>query len=113
MINSVFGLAWVKGGHLSVMFPEDKAYPLGGSRSEFKHFYFQFHNDTPPSNIIVNITIRFYITKDYRPIEFGVLTTGAAMTPLALTIPPGAVNMNIDFLCRKHFMNVNRLEMSE
>ena len=79
--------------------PENLAYPLGGSPSEMKYFYLQVHYDNPsqllskikfsifigPKIIYMYIFfsfkdvkdtsgIRLYVTKKYRPTEFGVLT---------------------------------------
>lgn len=36
-------LGWAVGGDMLVDFPDDLAYPLGGSGDEFKYFYIQIH----------------------------------------------------------------------
>lgn len=87
--------AWAIGSPLVQDFPQDIAYPLGGSSNEFKYFYLQMHYDNPgliPSmlfrikndflivfiilflDVKDNSGIRLHVTKKYRPIEFGVLT---------------------------------------
>ncbi len=88
-------------------FPEGLAYPLGGS--DFSHFYVQIRHE---ASAAFDVTLRFHVTTDYRPLEFGVLTIAAALSPLAITIPPGANAMSIDSICRKSFMNVNTLSSS-
>ena len=36
---------WAVGGDLVQDFPQDMAYPIGGSDEEFKYFYLQVHYD--------------------------------------------------------------------
>lgn len=79
--------------------PSNIAYPLGGESLDFKHFYLQMHYDNPNiiqswANLVLNVYymketikysyffkdstdksgVRFYVTENYRPIEFDVLT---------------------------------------
>lgn len=77
--------------------PENMGYPLGGSRADFKYFFLQIHydnSDNDPSRIFFSFLlfeydvqaknkfkdvtdysgIRLYVTKNYRPTEFGILT---------------------------------------
>ncbi len=50
--------------------------------------------------------IRLYVTEEYRPVEFGILTIGSKSEPAALVIPPKMKNLKIENICRKDFMNV-------
>lgn len=48
-------LVWAVGSSTIQDFPDDFAYPLGGSDNEFKYFYLEIHYDNPnhePSNFI-------------------------------------------------------------
>lgn len=40
-------LAWAVGGDRIQDFPDDLAYPLGGSEDEFKYFYLEIHYNNP------------------------------------------------------------------
>lgn len=44
---SRISLVWAVGGSEIQDFPEDLAYPIGGSEDEFKYFYLEIHYDNP------------------------------------------------------------------
>jgi hypothetical protein len=48
-------LVWAVGGSQVQNFPDDMAYPLGGSEDEFKYFYLQLHY-----NNLNHESIRFF-----------------------------------------------------
>lgn len=100
--------AWAFGGDLSVEMPNSMAYPLGGSSpGAFRHFIFQIHyeNNAMDANVVDQTGIRLYMTKDYRPIEFGLLTVGSATTFKSLDIPPKMKHMNVESKCNKDSLN--------
>ena len=55
------------------------AYPFGGSESEAKYFFLEIHYDnlSLKADIKDYSGIKLYVTTNYRPIEFGILTVGA------------------------------------
>ncbi len=66
------------GGDKSVIFPSDKAYPLGGADFYVKYYVLMTHLRNPSGitneNLKVNSGFRLFTTQTYRPIEFGILT---------------------------------------
>jgi len=54
--------------------------------------------------VIDRTGLRFYVQKEERPIEFGILTVGTDSSPLGLWIPPKSKHMQIDNICRSNFM---------
>ena len=75
----IISLVWAVGGPTIQDFPENLAYPFGGSETEAKYFFLEIHYDNP--SLRANITdysgIKLHVTTNYRPIEFGILTVGA------------------------------------
>ena len=57
-------LTWGVGGYLKQDFPENLAYPLGGSDSEFKYFYLQIHYDNPQLDLSKILILISNIEKD-------------------------------------------------
>lgn len=104
---SRISLGWAVGGPLIQDMPQDIAYPIGGSNAEFKYFYLQMHYDNPDKiqNVKDTSGVRLYLTKDYRPIEFGVLTVGAESNSLGIVIPPQVQSLSFDFYCRQGCTN--------
>jgi hypothetical protein len=54
-----------------------------------------------------NSGVKFYVTKNLRPIEFGILITGALAVPSAQIIPPKVENMPHDYYCPRKCMDVS------
>lgn len=98
-------MAWATGGNLIIDFPEDKALPFGGSVNASKFFVLQVHYENSFDEKITRDTtkIRLYLTKKYRPIEFGILTIGQRSLATAISIPPKMKNITFESLCTKNF----------
>jgi len=52
---------------------------MGGPDLESKYFVLQMHYDNPGerTNVTDNSGFKLYVTQNYRPTEFGILTVGA------------------------------------
>ena len=94
----------------TVNFPMDKGYPLGGSSKETKFFFLQIHyeNSAKVQDLDVKNGIRLYLTKKYRPIEFGILTVATDL--LSISLPPKMKALSIETMCPKEYMNVNKFK---
>lgn len=99
-------LAWAVGGDLEVTLPEEYGYPIGGE-GEFRYFFIQMHYENPNLDEIIHdeTGFRLYVTEDYRPIEFGILTVGTTSDALALWLPPKMESLTVENVCGKEFMN--------
>lgn len=47
-----------------------------------------------------------YLTQDYRPIEFGVITVGAVATWAGIVLPPKTETIRTTYGCHKNCTNV-------
>jgi hypothetical protein len=72
-------------------------YPL----DSFKYFLFEIHytNFDLIKNLKDTAGIKMYVTKNYRPIEFGIATIGADVQTEAAMIPPKSNNLTIEYQC--------------
>jgi len=100
-------LAWATGGDDVVDFPEKMGYPLGGSPKKFKYFVIEYHYENTEfvQDLNDQSSVKLYVTRNYRPIEFGVLTTGALTYVGALSIPPKVENLHTKFIVPSEFLN--------
>ncbi|CAF1008830.1 unnamed protein product [Brachionus calyciflorus] len=96
-------LAWAVGGSIIQDFPEDLAYPLGGSDQETKYFFLEIHYDNPRlKNGVKDYSgVRFYATKNYRKNEFGVFTVGAEESAQGIILPPRAESFKLNYACSR------------
>lgn len=46
------------------------------------------------------------MTKEFRPIEFGVYSVGAFVNKTSIVLPPKVERVSNDYYCRKEFVNV-------
>ncbi|CAF4332885.1 unnamed protein product [Rotaria sp. Silwood2] len=91
---------WAVGGDYMVAFPKEAGYPIGGD-FPIKYYMVQVHYDNPNllSNRTDNSGIRFYIGKELRQYDLGLLTFGTDSSAVALAIPPKAQKFIVDSYC--------------
>ena len=56
-----------------------------------------------------NSGVRLYVTKEYRPIEFAILTVGALSSWNGILVPPYVDRFPIDYYCKKEALNVLKI----
>lgn len=54
-----------------------------------------------------NSGVRYYLTKNLRKTEIGVMTIGAGASWVAILIPPLIEKYKLDFHCSRNCLNVN------
>lgn len=79
------------------------AYPIGGSSNEFRYFFLQMHYENPNKDMDVKIHsgMKWYATKNYREIEFGIFTAGTVSAAPGIIIPPKTSALNMEYMCRE------------
>lgn len=89
-------------------FPNDLAYPFGGSEDETRYAFLEIHYDNPKlkQNLKDNSGMRLYVTKNYRKTEFGVLTVGSTSDWSGIILPPQAQSFTTNYGCRSDCTNV-------
>ncbi len=95
-------------------FPSNLAYPLGGPNADFKYFFLELHYTNPAlvKGAQLRTGFRFYVTQQYRPIEFGVFTVGSFFNWAGLLIPPNANKFQTDYYCRSDCVEVSIFKLN-
>jgi hypothetical protein len=101
-------LVWATGGDLVTDFPANMGYPVGGDVNDFKYFFLEMHYENADNDKDVkdDSGIRLYLTRQLRPIEFGVFSVGALVSEASVSVPPLVKSLNIEYLCQSSAVDV-------
>ncbi|CAF0944282.1 unnamed protein product [Brachionus calyciflorus] len=99
-------IGWAVGGQTIFLYPKDTAYPIGGD-TDYSYIVLELHYDNPEMELgyVDKVTLRYYMTKNLRKNELGVLTVGTASTPFGIVIPPKAEQQSIKSYCFNDCLN--------
>lgn len=64
-----------------------------------------YENPSLIKNIADQSGVRFYLTTNYRPVEFGILTVGANTEWVGGVIPPQASSFSLNYYCQTDCIN--------
>ncbi|CAF1641142.1 unnamed protein product, partial [Didymodactylos carnosus] len=97
---SQIGPLWGEGGDVTVEYPTETGYPMGGDYPT-KYYLMHVHYYNP--NLIQNLTdssgLRFYLSRQLRQYDIGYLTLGAESSHLGVTLPPNMDQFILDAYC--------------
>lgn len=97
---SAISLGWAVGGQESFNYPKDMGYPIGGD-TDYSYLVLELHYDNPQMEIgfVDKASLRFYMTKNLKKHELGVLTVGSDPSPLGMSIPPKIDRFSLKSYC--------------
>ncbi|CAF1040449.1 unnamed protein product [Brachionus calyciflorus] len=99
-------IGWAVGGQTTFLYPKDTGYPIGGD-TDYSYIVLELHYDNPEMALgyVDKVTLRYYMTKNLRKNELGILTVGSDSSPFGIAIPPYMEKQSIKTYCFNDCLN--------